>query len=367
VDNFKATRRHLKGRVGDLVEQAAAEQKDARAHDDLALLTKTGWIPGRPLPLDSVELRLREATAGESLDPARAQVRAGLPQVESYSEAIGRFDPPNIWFDSPSYRLMGVEPTADGVRLEFALARYFDGQDTTAYLEYELADRHARGEAQITVGPYRTWLGDPFDLGRRCGLTGISALTVRRSPGDAFFFMHRRDPAQVATAMNTTHVTPAGEFQPYSDAPSVLRSDLRLWHSVMREYTEEFLGLPEVTGSGGSVDYADDVPYKHFTNARRNGDVQVHFLGIGLDPLTWKPELCLVCVWDAPAFDEIFRAMVGHNEEGLLITGEEGDRGMRFTAENVLAYAGEPTTLPTARACLKLAWQWREELGIPAK
>lgn len=365
MEKFKATRRHLKGHVGELLEQAIAEQKSFLGHDDLALLTRPGWIPERPLPLEAVELRLREETASESLAPARARVRAELGEVDGYSSAIELFDRPNIWFDSASYRLLGVKATPGGMRLEYTLARYFDGQDTTAFLEYELAGRHARGESEITTGPYRTWLGDPFDLARRCGLTGISALTVRRSERDPSFFMHRRDAAQVAVAMNTVHVTPAGEFQPHNDVPAVWESDLDLWNNVMREYAEEFLGVPEVTGRGGpDLDYARDAPYGDFTAARRNGDVRVHFLGIGLDPLTWKPEICVVCVWEASAFDAIFATMVGHNEEGFLITGENGGKGMRFNAENVLGYAGDPTTLPTARACLKLAWRWREDLGI---
>jgi hypothetical protein len=377
VDRFRATRRHLKAHIGELFEQAIAEQKESRADEDLALLTKPGWVPAEPLPLESVHLRLRDETTGESLAPARAKVRDALPrsegggEIESYSEAIGLFDRPNIWFDSCSYRLLNAEITAEetsGMLLEFSLARYFDAQDTTEFLGYELADRHARGKPEITTGGYRKWLKEPFDLSRRCGIPGISALTIRQSSKDASFFMHRRDAAQVAVAMNTTHVAPAGEFQPHNDVLPVWKSDLDIWHSVMREYAEEFLAVPEVTGRGGFIiDYDRDAPYREFNKARRAGDVQVRFLGLGVDPLTWKPEICVVCVWKASAFDRTFSKMVERNEEGLLITGErspKGYKGLPFTAANVLGYADQPTTLPTGRTCLKLAWRWRHSLGL---
>ncbi|MFI5814070.1 hypothetical protein ACIA7S_24355 [Streptomyces sp. NPDC051643] len=74
-----------------------------------------------------------------------------------------------------------------------------------------------------------------------------------------------------------------------------------------------------------------------------------------------------MCVWDAAAFDEIFAGMGEHNEEGVLVVGAragDGYRGVPFTAENVLGYAGHPTTLPAGRACLTLAWRWRHELGL---
>jgi hypothetical protein len=96
VDRFRATRRHLKAHIGELFEQAIAEQKESRADEDLALLTKPGWVPAEPLPLESVHLRLREETTGESLAPARAKVRDALPrgegggEIESYSNsAVG--------------------------------------------------------------------------------------------------------------------------------------------------------------------------------------------------------------------------------------------------------------------------------------
>jgi hypothetical protein len=332
--------------------------------------------------LESVLLQLREVSGAEDVAEAKRRVRRYLPRrdggglVETYSEAVGLFDRPEIWFDSSSYRLLEVnagEPSPassrEELKLTLGMSRYFDGQDTSEFLAYESADRDVRARGSLTRGRYRSWLADPFDFKRRGALPGISALTIRCSDRDAFFFMLRRDGSKVAYAMNATGVVPAGEFQPHNDILPVWRSDLSLWRNVMREYAEEFLGFPESMGRGGTViDYDSDEPYRQFTRAMREGDVTVRFLGMGLDPLSWKPLICLVCLWKGSVFDRIFKGMSEVNQEGVLIVGEHarrGFRGIRFNADNVLGYANDPVTEPPGRACLNLAWRWRRLLRIP--
>ena len=313
---------------------------------------------------------------------AKKKVRHYLPrrdgggQVETYSEAVGLFDQPKIWFDGCSYRLLEVdvcrttpEPCDESLLLTFGLARYFDGQDTSEFLAYEAADRDARRKRILTRGGYRNWLEDPFDLTRRSALPGVSALTIRCSSQEAFFFMLRRDGSKVAQAMNATGVVPGGEFQPHNDILPVWRTDLDLWRNVMREYAEEFLGFQESMGRGGAIiNYENDEPYRQFMKARRAGDVTVRFLGIGIHPLAWKPLICLVCLWKDSAFDRIFKDITEVSQEGVLIVGEHarrGFRGIRFNATNVSDYASDPVTEPPARACLTLAWRWRHLLRIP--
>ena len=79
--------------------------------------------------------------------------------------------------------------------------------------------------------------------------------------------------------MNTTHVVPAGEFQPQSDSLPVWTSDLNLWYTAMREYAEEFLGVAEASGDTGvSIDYGKDEPYAHFDRALLAGHAKLRFL-----------------------------------------------------------------------------------------
>ncbi|MFD7506017.1 hypothetical protein [Streptomyces sp. NPDC059850] len=376
---FTGARRHLKAERAQLTALCVARQAEHRADGELALLTRPGWVPDRPLPLDAVRMTLREARPRERPDVRRKELLRYWPRdtggrrLESYAAAIEALDRPGVWFNGPSYRLLDVSPPVDrpgeGLALDFTLGRYFDGLDTTESLAYEEALRHLRAGgpgARPLGGPYRRALADPFALDRRSALPGVSALTIRVEGDDPYFFLHRREAGKVAVAMDTTHVAPAGEFQPHADVLPVWQSDLDLWRTTMREYAEEFLGAPDATGSGGvTLDYAHDTPYARFEEALRTGQVRVRFLGLGLDPLTWKPEFCLVCVWDAAAFDEIFAAMGDRNEEGVLVVGtraQEGYRGIPFTEDNVLGYAAHEETLPAGRACLTLAWRWRQQL-----
>ncbi|MFD4140067.1 hypothetical protein [Streptomyces sp. NPDC058572] len=378
IATFLRTRRHVKASRAELTDRCIEQQGQHRADDSLALLTVPGWIPAQPLPLAAVQLTLRDTRPQERLHRARADLlrywprEAGEGRLETYAAAIEALDKPGVWFNGISYRLLEVTPApvdrpAAGPGLTFALGHYFDGLDTTEALAYEEALLDLRGARAPLQGPYRRSLGGPFELDGRAALPGVSALTVRDEGNDAFFFLHRRE-GSVAVAADTTHVAPAGEFQPHVDVLPVWTSDLDLWRTTMREYAEEFLGAPDAAGDGGvTIDYAQDSPYADFERALRDGKVRVRFLGLGLDPLTWKPEICLVCVWDAQAFDTIFASMGQRNEEGVLVVGSRarsGYRGIRFTEENVLGYASHKETLPAGRACLALAWRWRRELGL---
>ena len=379
VARFLRVRRHVRAHRADLTERCIERQAEHRADESLPVLTRPGWIPARPLPLAAVKLVLREALPQEQLHRARADLRrhwpreAGKGRLETYAAAVEALDRPGIWFNGPSYRLLEVTPPSadrpdEGPRLTLALGHYFDGLDTSEVLAYEEALLDLRGRTEPLRGPYRRGLGDPFKLDTRAAMPGVSTLTVRTEGSDAFFFMHRREGSEVAVAKDITHVVPAGEFQPHVDVPPVWKSDLDLWRTTMREYAEEFLGAPDASGGGGvTLDYAHDAPYADFEQALREGRVRVRFLGIGLDPLVWKPEILLVCVWDAEVFDRIFTSMGQRNEEGVLVVGSRaggGYRGIRFIEENVLGYASHKDTLPSGRACLALAWRWRRELGL---
>ncbi|WP_369249296.1 zinc-binding dehydrogenase [Streptomyces sp. R41] len=60
VDLFVRVRSHLKSRRAELSTAGADGQTEHRADPELVLLTRPGWIPPRPLPLDTVRMTLRE-------------------------------------------------------------------------------------------------------------------------------------------------------------------------------------------------------------------------------------------------------------------------------------------------------------------
>lgn len=380
IERFRRTRRHLKGNIGALAVQAIGEQESLRAGQELPVLAPEDWIPSRPLPVQSISLKLHASALDEGLAKSRVHARRLLPTgrhgVDSYSAAIGLYDQPKIWFDGRVYRLLDIQPDrreegprGGGLELTFGVARYFDAQDTSEVLAYELADRSMRRKRGLTHGAYRKWLASPFRLDLRCAVPGINVLTIRCASDGSFFFMHHRDASSVGVSMNLNNVTPAGEFQPHNDDLAIWKSDLDIWASVMREYAEEFLGHRDSAGElGVSINYQRDEPYRQFTAARERGDAALSVLGIGMDPVSWKPEISAVCLWKARTFDRIFADMINVNSEGIMITGERkarGYSGIPFNEANVTGYANDPATLPAGRMSLKLAWRWRHDLGIP--
>jgi hypothetical protein len=140
-------------------------------------------------------------------------------------------------------------------------------RDTREYHGLRLRQRHARGRA------------------------GVSTLSLRVDRGSASFFMHERGSDSVGLAANTFHVLPAGEFQPIDVSPVSIDRGLDLWSTMCREYAEELLGHQDSAGrSGWSIDWEAEQPYCSLNDARAKGSVVPWFLGIGFDPLSWKPE-----------------------------------------------------------------------------
>jgi hypothetical protein len=100
-------------------------------------------------------------------------------------------------------------------------------------------------------------------------------------------------------------------------------------------------------------------------NARDAGRAKVNYLGIGLDPLTWKPEILMVTVFDADVFDSIFASIVKENDEGKLIFRDDRTTaGIPFTEDNVDHRIRHGRMLTAGKACLYLAWRHRQILGI---
>lgn len=391
ASDFASSRIWIKEGVGGLIEETLEAHKEFRESDDVPLLTRPGWIPASPLPLHPERVTLRRMVGlSDSLEPARHRLRelgywpvVGGSRIPTYHDAIHLLDKPPIWHNGTSYRLMDVDPKADTVRLIFndEPGHYFDMMDTGEPLAFEAAWQ-ARSSLPA-AGPYRSWLADPFNFAIRCAVPGVNVLTVRRSKSSTLFYLHER--VRVGLSAGTNHVVPAGEFQPASDWPRALENDFDLFHVITREYAEEFCGIGEAREQEASpIDYRNDQRYAPIYRALTEGRVLVRYLGIGLYPLTWKPEILIVCVFDDATFDRLFRGLKSVDIEARNTEGGEGQLhrpptppgsrlknrkdkeygGWDFGEETVRYWRDKPTTLPAGRACLGLAWRHRMELGL---
>ncbi|MFC4053407.1 hypothetical protein ACFOY4_27290 [Actinomadura syzygii] len=319
----RATLNASRGRLG---EAATALYPDVPRVAGTPLLCRPGWIPDTPIPLDGI--RLEWDARPES--PAVADPPDGLPPgYRTYAEAMAALAPPKVFEDRPSYRLLAAHPPV----LRLGPARYFDGVNIAEAVAHELS-------AGMDGLPLRRRIGDPCDLTRRHALPAITTLTVTSSGS---YVLHRRDPAKVAHAGGLYQVMPVGLFQPLGDEPP------DMWSCMVREYAEELLG--------GDEDYGDGFVQREWpfhralTTARAEGRLRAHFLGLGVDPLTFALDLLTVVVVDDAAFAEFFGGLVAVNDEGEVSTAP---------------FDGPvPAPMqPAGAAALGLARRHREALGL---
>jgi hypothetical protein len=369
AERWRAVRRVLTANRQELGRVAAGLYPDVPRAGPADLLCRAEWLPGVPLGLDDPVLTwdgephptAPYGTAAEHVRPVRPE--GG--RYASYADAVAAVDPPELLENRPCYWLLDASLTGrPGMR--FGGISYFAGMDLGHAVAHELAAawEHRGSAVRMTDLPLRALAGDPCALAGRPGLAAVTTLTLRRGPaGDASFVLHWRDPAKVNHGGGLYQVMPVGIFQPVTDAAAAIRHDLSLWKSMIREFSEEFLGTSEdYQTSGGLLDYEGWPFYRRLTAARAGGGLTVHCLGLGVDPLTFATDILAVAVFDAPLFDAEFAGLVARNAEGRVITGD-GTTGIPFTAGTVARLTSGRERLQAAGvAVLSLAWEHRAQL-----
>ncbi len=207
--------------------------------------------------------------------------------------------------------------------------------------------------------PFRKLIPDPFDLRTYPLLLSISTLTIRRSRAGATFLLLRRGTGQVAIAGGMLSVMPTGVFQPASIMPTHDSHDFSMWHNMMREFSEEFLGNPEHDGDGDPIDYANQEPFRSLDAARNAGKIRVTCLGVGLDALNFVSDVLTVAVFDADVFDKIFDGLVETNDEGTVTLRGQNQEQFTFDHAMINRLLTTESMAPSGAACLSLAWQHR--------
>jgi hypothetical protein len=342
--------------------------------DIIPMLTKPGWILPHPVPLDKLALDWTDRPLWPSAvnrDASRIFPDDGTGHRLAYSRALTELGGMSHLFDGKIYRPIQID-VDNGIRITCTQDTYFNYLDTGEALAFEAAASVLKHARSPITGKYRRSLGDPFDLSRRVASLGVITLTVRSGPNGAGFFLHHRNGKRVVAGAESIHIVPAGEFTPSDLTYEAVTNDFNLERNIIREYAEEFLDVEEAYGQGGRwIDYRRESPYREMTEAIDAGAMRISVLGIGLDPLTWKPEILTVCVIDAEAFDLIFDLKRVAASENKLLTGQEGrilvgpdGTGLPFNAATVTRYVDNPNTRFAASACLSLSWRHRVELGL---
>ncbi|MFJ8962875.1 hypothetical protein ACIRG5_26150 [Lentzea sp. NPDC102401] len=313
------------------------------------MITLEGWIFTTPVPILAVEIELINRTIDHHVSPNALITNLSLNGPMTYSDAIVDIAKMTHFTNGQIYRPTSIDVNDGALSLGFHIAKYFDYLDTSEVLAYKELEEHGHSK-------YRKELTNPFELMNRVASLGVLTLTIVKGAEDCMFLMHKRS-ANVVLASNLYHVVPAGEFTPSDISFTAVRNDFNLRKNIFREYAEEFLNHKDAQGDGARmIDYDNSEPYRSLKAACNSGNLTISAFGVGLDPLSLKPEILTVAVFDAETFDEIFPD-IEENYEGIIIFEP-------FDEETVAEYTESPNVRSGAKACLKLARQNLGPLGL---
>ncbi|MFC3713970.1 hypothetical protein ACFOMD_15460 [Sphingoaurantiacus capsulatus] len=258
--------------------------------------------------------------------------------------------------NNDEYRLTFARPTEHGLQLTFGPSKYLDYVNGLEVLAAEIADADLNG----TLGhlPMRSALGDPFNLATRAAIAGVNVVLLTlnyRPPNTAdvgdYFWIHVRATGAFE-AQNVRHVVPAGSHGPSGVGfPDTVR-DIPLWRTIMRELLQEVFGIEgAVIDTDDGSDPLDAPASRDLATALRNPQIARFYLtGLGLDPLTTKPEILAVGVLDMAALRRRTSArMVRGNFEGVMHPIKLTKDALR---EQALSEAIQPPMLPAGAAAL---------------
>ncbi|NLT55617.1 MAG: transcriptional regulator [Actinomycetales bacterium] len=373
-------RAYLRQHRRELDQAAAQLYPDTARFAGTSLLTRPEWVLDAPLSLDQVQLTWAAGarTSGVTgTEPVAEAVRPRRPdgtRYPSYAEAMRDLAAPRVFQDRSTYQLRtvalpgsrpGSNASAEEARLGFGPGSYFDGINLGEACAHELA------AARLGTGagtPLRDAVGDPCDPARRPMNLAVATLVIRHdtATGTADFPLHWRDPAKVGHAGGLYMVMPVGIFQSSAEPHQHQVNDFSLWRCLIREFAEELLGESEDHDQDVPIDYAAWPTADRLDQARRDGQVRAHVLGLGVDPLSLATDLLTVLTVDARWWDEVIGQVAATNGEGRLAHPEDADQARSglfpFTAETVERLTTERPFQSAGAALLRHAWTHRAAL-----
>lgn len=328
---------------------------------DFPLVTKHAWLLSHPQELTE-DMPLPRFSA-EARDEAPPRLEGLNSDYVSFLNRYVRRK--RTQWNGETYRVLDIAPRSNGLDFTFGPSNYFQYINSLETIAVELAD-HALRNGDSLATNYLPRRGRPeaiFQFETRSAYAGINCLlllkdyaTGRASDGSVLlgdkFVLHDR-PDDAIEARNTIHVVPAGGHQPISEQYGNSR-EVAIWHTVVREFCEElfnkqeasemkhlgqdFLALPQVA------------PY--VSALFRSGAARIFLLGVGLDPVTTKPEVLVAIVVNWKKATRTMELKIETNYEGKAIY-VTATKEKLFEAANLFRPAKH--LLPAGKSCLLLA------------
>lgn len=265
---------------------------------DFPLVTRPGWLLDPP-----VELTKRADHPPLCLE---------VPDVTGPKLFHGHGDYASVkrsgvakWFNGLTFRVLDIKAEGGSLAFTFGKGDYEDYVNTCEYRGAELADAHLRGRPiEESELPHRGKPEAIFDFAQRSAFPGVNCVVFLKGyeddtvqPRANYFAMHLRG-KDVLEAQNTNHVVPAGGHQPGATTYGP-DNEQDIWQTAVREFVEELFNKKEVAEikRGGNI-LAHQQVQRAVDAIFLSGRAKVFLLGVGLDPLTTKPEILVAIVVD---------------------------------------------------------------------
>ncbi len=142
-------------------------------------------------------------------------------------------------------------------------------------------------------------VSDPIVSGNgRAAAVATSILLLSSRNGDSMFWLRRRGSHSIPINVDQLHVIPGGMFQA---ASGYLNEEFDAMHNFKREYLEEFFSRPDPSGTEGFHDYFySEPPLKYLQQLIDGGQANLELLGIAVDLLNLRPEICMLLTIKTP-------------------------------------------------------------------
>ncbi|MBV8979157.1 MAG: hypothetical protein JOZ13_17435 [Alphaproteobacteria bacterium] len=267
-------------------------------------------------------------------------------------------------WNGDSYRVLKITRGSDRLDFTFGPTKYFNYVDSLEAMSAELADFALRNPG-VTPSklPRRGPADRIFDFRQRSAFAGVNCILLlknyyrgnrsrsRVSAPHQFVLHDRRGDA--LEARNTFHVVPAGGHQPAKEFGN--NNEWSIWRTIVREFCEELFDKEEahklIKGGGDFIEHPEIKPL--IDKVFRKGAAKVFLFGVGLDPVTTKPEILAGIVVDWQKIDTATELHIETNYEGTA-------KYIDLSREELVTQAEMPRTkpmLPAGKAALLLAAQ----------
>jgi hypothetical protein len=283
---------------------------------DFPLIAKSDWILDEPILLSDVDPVSIEPIQIDRIPSAPILDGVGITALALKSSVTLRKrkrKTGDAYWNGQTYRVRGINREGDHLRFEFGNATYFDYINCceARALELSRADLKNPSELNQRLMPIRIDPSDIYNFLGRATFPGVNCLTFiknYREPNAQdgehdVYLVHFRDDT-VMEAQNCVHVVPAGGHQPLSDDLED-RAASQIWRTAAREFLEELRGYKELDrhnlGKAGIHDDASskdefNILFRHEVSGKKT--TNIYLLGVGIDPVTTKPEILVAIVMD---------------------------------------------------------------------